>query len=176
MISSRDAITALVSSNGDAKLAAVRVSRELGVTVTEPLLLSAIAADPNAPNILYRQIQLLMALQAFDTFRKVQMTFVEKLPSMSPDVVSRTYLGMLQELGHITSLGGSAPAGDPIRAVLQSLPPEIADAVERLMQSSGMDQESTMQALQNPSLPEGNDPDSAEVGAPGVKQLEEVAA
>ncbi len=153
-ISSRDAITLLVAANGDPALAAARAQRVLGLDepITEPLLLSAIASDPTATPTLMRQMQLLLALQAFNSLRKTQMSFLEKLPNMSPDAVSRTYTTLLKTMGDITGgrLTDSLQTSDPIRQVLDSLPPEVADAVESLINmpsASAAAQEETMTAM-----------------------------
>lgn len=159
-ITSRDAITSLIGANGDAKLAAVRLAVSIGAPVTENLVLTAIAADPNAPNILYRQMQVLMVLQAFGAFRKTQMTFLEKLGSMSPDTVSRTYVAMLRNMTEATRSASAAPLNlDPVRGVLDALPPEIADVVERMLtvQPSLASQEATLAALAADADTESND-------------------
>lgn len=154
VISSRDAITLLVAANGDAALAAARAQRtlQLDEPITEPLLLSAIASDPTATPTLMRQMQLLLALQAFNALRKTQMSFLEKLPNMSPDAVSRTYTTLLKTMGDITGgrPGDALQTSDPIRQVLDSLPPEVADAVENLINMPGpsaAQQQDTMNAM-----------------------------
>lgn len=167
MLSSAEAITLLVAAQGNAALAAARAQTELGLKdVTEPLLLATIAADPNSPAILYRQLQLLMVLQTFDALRKTHKTYLEKLHMLSPDGVARSYSQLLRNMSDFTAGAQAAQMPDAWRLLLSRLPAEVAEAVESLIvgpTEAPEKGEPNMRALTAPDLPpaEGNTPDPA---------------
>jgi hypothetical protein len=149
LIGSDEAITLLIASNGNSTLAAAKAKTELGLDISEPLLLAAIASDPTAPTRLYQAMQTMIALQGFDALRKTKLVFTEKLPLMSPDSVGRVYERMLNTVSgmiKVDSSDGSKNMAARFSELLAGLPEEVREAVEALVET---EDQYMMEALVN---------------------------
>lgn len=133
-LDAQTAITALVAAGGNAQLAAAQLTTREN-PVTPGLLLACIARDPASPTLLYAQLKMLMVLQAFDAFSKTHLAYLQQLSQLPPSQLAKTYTSLLNNFALLTGDAAASTPPNPIDALLNSLPPEVADAVELLIKA-----------------------------------------
>jgi hypothetical protein len=133
IIDSVSAVSFLISRQGDAKLAAIDATRELGHEVTAAQLLTVISGDPQAATLLGQQARVLVMLRMLEAFKLLDMAFKAAIPALQPRDAARAYTDLASSLAQVAPPQAAAPI-DPFTAVLNKLPPEIRDAVEYFAQ------------------------------------------
>ena len=144
MIDARTAISHLIKTGGDPDLAA----HNAGTTTAE--LLTSIANDPSAAQELASQIKISAMLQAINMLRVTNALVLEKLPNLSPRDSTNFYVKLLDNIANFTT--GPAPTPpDPYDTILKKLPPEVADAVDGILQQAKvLGAAASQQAAQRP--------------------------
>jgi hypothetical protein len=85
IIDSVSAVSFLISRQGDAKLAAIDATRELGHEVTAAQLLTVISGDPQAATLLGQQARVLVMLRMLEAFKLLDMAFKAAIPALQPE-------------------------------------------------------------------------------------------
>jgi hypothetical protein len=144
-------VSFLISRQGDAKLAAIDATRELGHEVTAAQLLTVISGDPQAATLLGQQARVLVMLRMLEAFKLLDMAFKAAIPALQPRDAARAYTDLASSLAQVAPPQTAAPI-DPFTAVLNKLPPEIRDAVEYFAQQPDppASQPSSSTLLSNP--------------------------
>jgi hypothetical protein len=145
-IDSVSAVSFLISRQGDAKLAAIDATRELGHDV--------ISGDPQAATLLGQQARVLVMLRMLEAFKLLDMAFKAAIPALQPRDAARAYTDLASSLAQVAPPQAAAPI-DPFTAVLNKLPPEIRDAVEYFAQQPDppTSQPSSSTLLSDPRAP-----------------------
>ncbi len=128
------AVGLLVASGGDARLAAIRASRDLGYAVNDAALLAAISSDPNSVTALSKQLRVLMLLKTYETLQLLDIAFRQAIPDLRPEATAATYVKLVSSMSLMTEpRGADKETGDPIALLMKNLPAGVADAVEALI-------------------------------------------
>jgi hypothetical protein len=156
-LSANDAIAYLVGRNGNAELAAVDASRQLGHEIKGAHLIAIIASDPTSPALLSQQLRMLIVMQLFEALRLAFMQFSSTVGSLSPRDSALAYKNLLSEIHNLTASSALLQAPDPYEVVRRMLPPEVADAVEHFLREAEADNVASasrmIEAAYTPSTP-----------------------
>lgn len=129
-LTSDQAIHAIVFAEGDQLLAAER----LGCNPAD--LISAIATDPTALEILNRQLRTLTTLQTFDISRRAQIVLKAELGSLEPQDLVKLLTQSNSLLGTLTDDKTTTQNINIVEHVMRQLPPNVREAVAALVEAS----------------------------------------
>lgn len=133
MIDASEAISYLIGTSGNPKLAAVRATAEKGVTITEAQLLTAVSSDPTSMMMLATQTRILLLLRVIDTLRVTEMAYLESLGSLSAKDTASTYVGLLKSVGQMIATAPAPQQNNTMAAVLAGLPSNVRESVQFLL-------------------------------------------
>lgn len=138
-ISAAEAVGHIIANSGNLKLAAVTASADASKgqnknLISEAMLLTIVASDPNSIVYMAAQLRMLLIAQTLDVLRQTRLAFMEKLPSLSAKDTASTYTAILKSLSILTQ-GAPLELPDPMEAVLQTLPAEVRDALAVMQQT-----------------------------------------
>ena len=127
------AISALVASEGNRRLAAERLSKQLQIHITPSNLSSIITGDPLGFESVAAQLRLSALLQTYDLLSKLMLVLNETIGDLSPKELSTTTSNILNIFNSLTSSSQALTANVNVtEVVLKMLPPEAREAVLQL--------------------------------------------
>jgi hypothetical protein len=104
------AVSFLISRQGDAKLAAIDATRELGHEVTAAQLLTVISGDPQAATLLGQQARVLVMLRMLEAFKLLDMAFKAAIPALQPRDAARAYTDLASSLAQVAPPSTAPPS------------------------------------------------------------------
>lgn len=147
LLDSQLCIDALVAHAGNTAAAA----ESLGVQTHT--LVASIAQDPQAEEILNRQLRMLATLHTFDTFRAAKLLVDGAMVDMEPRDLARFFADMSRQIAESTDTKTSTTNINIAEHVVRSLSPEAREALLALQRAGGAN---ALDADPTPTTPAGS--------------------